>query len=124
MALLEEQVQQVQGFRCGNEYVGNEQSSAISEANGKHSLTSLGPGCCPWPLLSTETLSCKKERKKKRYKEKLLVDYRFLLLFFSISACKHFDVFVIMLYFNIFQYLKCHSFYNKTLKLLSKAQHS
>lgn len=77
MALLEEQVQQVQGFRrCGNEYVGNEQSSAISEANGKHSLTSLGPGCCPWPLLSTEALSCKKERKKKkRDKEKLLVSW-------------------------------------------------
>lgn len=65
MASLEEQVQQVQGFgRHGNEYVGNEQSSAISEASGKHSLTSLGPGCCPWPLLSIEALSSKKERKK------------------------------------------------------------
>lgn len=37
MASLEEQVQQVQGFRCANEYVGNEQSSAISQASGKYS---------------------------------------------------------------------------------------
>lgn len=44
--------------------------------------------------------------------------------FFSISACKLFDVFVIMLYFNIFQYFKCHCFYNKKLKLLPKVQHS
>lgn len=116
MASLEEQVQQVQGFRrCANEYVGNEPSSAISEASGKHSLTSLGPGCCPWPLLSIEDNLChpKKKERKKRDKEKLtrLVGYRFLLLF-SISACKLFGVFVIMLYFNIFQYFKCHCFYN------------
>lgn len=69
MASLEEQVQQVQGFRrCANEYVGNEQNSFISEANGKHSLTSLGPGCCPWSSLSTEDNLChpKEKGKKKR----------------------------------------------------------
>lgn len=67
MALLEEQVQQVQELRrCGNEYVGNEQSSAISEANGKHSLTSLGPGCCPWPLLSIEDNLCHPKKKGKK----------------------------------------------------------
>lgn len=85
MASLEEQVQQVQGFRRRrNEYVDNEQSSAISEANGKHSLTSLGPECCPWPLLSiVDNLCHPKKKEKKRDKEKLarLVDYRFLLLF-------------------------------------------
>lgn len=72
MASLEEQVQQVQGFRCANEYVGNEQSSAISQASGKYSLTSLGPGCCPWPLLSIGGNLCHpKKKEKKRDKEKL-----------------------------------------------------
>lgn len=70
MALLEEQVQQVQGFRrCDNEYVGNEQSSAISEANGKHSLTTLGPRCCPWPLLSIEGNFCHSKKTERKIKE-------------------------------------------------------
>lgn len=82
MASLEEQVQQVQGLRrCANEYVGNEQSSAICEANGKHLLTSLGPGCCPWSLLSIEDNLCHPNKKEKKEKLTRLVDYRFLLLF-------------------------------------------
>lgn len=84
MALLEEQVQQVQGFRrCMSMWVMNKvllSLKPVENIHWPHWGQDVAHGLC----LALKHCHLKKKEGKKRDKEKLLMDYRFLLLFFPL----------------------------------------